>query len=120
MPTLEVTVSIKQDGVPIVGSPFIRRVVVDESQQFATEQATGGGYATLPLTLLDQLSFLLLQPDQQITLRFSNQSDQGLVVNAGGLVLIADVTVNSGASTNATVNNTSGQTAVLTGLGAGT
>lgn len=120
MPTLELSVTAKLNGVPIAGSPFIRRVSVDEIQQFATEQATGGGYATLPITSLDQLNFLLLQPDQTLTIRLSGQSDQGLVLNAGGLLLICDATIAATASTNATTSNASGTTAVLTGLAGGT
>lgn len=120
MPTFEVTVTIKQDGVTLAGSPFIRRVVVDEIQSFSTEQASGGGYATLPTTFLDTLNLLLLMPDQTVTVRFSNQSDQGLVLNAGGLLLLADVAVNSGASTNATTTNASGTTASLSGVAGGT
>ena len=116
--SLEIIVTLKIDGV--AQPPLIRRVVVDEVQQFETEQATGGGYVALPITALDQLDFLILQPDQQVTVRFSNQSDQGLVLNAGGLLLIADATVNSGASTNATTSNASGTTALLTGLAGGT
>lgn len=120
MPTLEIQVVVKLDGLPIGGSPFIRRVSVDEVQQFATEQPTGGGYATLPITSMDIVDFLLLQPDQPITVRLSGQSDQGLVLNGGGLLLICDAAIAAAAATNATTNNASGNTAVLTGLAGGT
>lgn len=120
MSVLEVTVTMKLDGQLLAGMPFTRRVSVDEVQQFQTEQATGGGYATLPVTSLDQLDVLLLQPTQQITVRLSAQSDQGIVLNAGGFLLVVDATIAAAAATNATTSNASGTTAVLTGLAGGT
>lgn len=120
MPILEISVMVKLDGQMVGGAPFIRRVNVDETQQFTTEQASGGGYTTLPLTSLDQLDFLLLQPDQQITIRLGAQSDQGIVLNGGGLLLICDAVIAAAPATNATVNNVSGTTATLVGIGGGT
>lgn len=120
MPVLDLSLSVKLDGQSLAGSPFVRRVTIDEIQQFATEQATGGGYATLPITSLDQVSVLLLQPTQQVTVRLSAQSDQGIVLNAGGILLICDATIAAAASTNATTSNASGATAVLSGIAGGT
>jgi len=120
MSVLEVTVTMKLDGLPLPGTPLTRRVTVDEVQQFSTEQASGGGYATLPITSLDQLDVLLLQPTQQITIRLSAQSDQGIVLNGGGLLLIVDAAIAAAAATNATTSNASGSTAVLTGVAGGT
>ena len=120
MATIEVSVTVKLDGQPISGSPFVRRLTADETQAFAVEQATGGGYVTLPLTSLDQLNFLLLQPDQSITVRLSAQSDQGIVLQAGGVLLICDAAIAAAPTTNATVTNDSGSTAVLSGFAGGT
>lgn len=120
MSVLEVTISAKLDGQPLLGGAITRRVTVDEVQQFSTEQATGGGYASLPLTNLDQLDFLLLQPSQQITIRLNAQSDAGLVVNGGGLLLIVDSAIAAAAATNATTSNASGSTALLSGVAGGT
>lgn len=120
MSVLEVTVTMKLDGQLMAGMPFVRRVTVDEVQQFMTEQATGGGYATLPVTSLDQLDVLLLQPSQQVTVRLSAQSDQGLVLNAGGFLLIVDAAIAAAAATNATTSNASGVTANLSGIAGGT
>lgn len=120
MPTLEAVVILKQDGQILPGYPISRKVTVDETQQFAVESATGGGYVTLPITSLDQVNALVLQPTQQVTVRFSAQSDQGLILNAGALLVIIDSAIAAAAATNVTANNGSGSTAVLSGLAGGT
>jgi hypothetical protein len=117
---IEVTVSIKLNGWEIAGFPYRRRILVDEAQQFSYEVATGGGYGTLPTTQIAALSLLALTADQAITARLDGQSDAGVALNAGGLLLLIDSNVDAGASTNATVDNSSGSTAVVKGLGAGT
>ena len=120
METIEVMVTVKRNGVAIPESPIIRRVSIDEVQSFTTEQASGGGYATLPITSMDQIDVLLLQPTQQVTVRLSAQSDQGLVLNGGGFLLIVDAAIAAAAATNATTSNASGTTVVLAGLAGGT
>lgn len=117
---LDVTVTVKLNGRDVKGFPYQKRLVVDEVQQFAYEKATGGGYETLPITQIATLQALVLAPDQALTVRVDGQSDAGLVLNAGGLLLLLDSTTDAGASTNATIDNSSGSTAVITGLGAGT
>lgn len=117
---LEINITVKRDGKVLGGFPLYRRLQVDEVQQFSTEQATGGGYASLPISLLDTLQALILSPSKQVTVRLNGQSDAGLVVNAGGLLLFIDGSAAAGASTNATTSNSSGSTAVLEGLAGGT
>lgn len=118
---LEVTVSVKLNGYEIAGFPYRKRLLVDEAQQFSYEKATGGGYETLPTTQIASLAALILSsPDQALTVRLDGQSDAGIVLNAGGLVLVVDGTLDAGASTNATIDNSSGSTALVQGLGAGT
>jgi hypothetical protein len=117
---IEVTVSLKVNGVELTGFPYRRRLTVDEAQHFSYEKATGGGHETLPTTHIASLSLLALTGDQSLTLRLDGQSDAGLVLNAGGLALVVDGTIDAGASTNATIDNSSGSTALVKGLGAGT
>lgn len=117
----DVLVTVRKNGLALPDfNPIVRRITCDESQPFVYEKATGGGYASLPATQLDTLQLLLLLVDQQQTLRLDGQSDAGLVINAGGLVLLLNVTVDAGASTNAAIENTSGSTALNQGLAAGT
>ena len=117
---LDVTVIIKRNGRDVTGFPFQWRKVVDELQQFSYEKATGGGYETLPTTQISTLQALAIVADQALTIRLDGQSDAGIVLSAGGLLLALDITADASASTNATLDNSSGSTAVITGLGAGT
>ena len=117
---LDVTVTIKRNGRDVTGFPYQKRMVVDELQSFAYEKATGGGHETLPTTQIATLQALVVTADQALTLRLDGQSDAGIVLSAGGLLLILDATIDAGVSTNATLDNSSGSTAVITGVGAGT
>ena len=117
---LDVTVIIKRNGRDVTGFPYQKRMMVDELQSFAYEKATGGGHETLPTTQIATLQALVVTADQALTLRLDGQSDAGIVLSAGGLLLILDATIDAGVSTNATLDNSSGSTAVITGIGAGT
>ena len=117
---LDVTVIIKRNGRDVTGFPYQKRMMVDELQSFAYEKATGGGHETLPTTQIATLQALVVTADQALTLRLDGQSDAGIVLSAGGLLLVLDATIDAGVSTNATLDNSSGSTAVITGLGAGT
>lgn len=118
---LELNITLKQDGKMVAGFPLYRRVVVDELQQFSTEQTSSPGtYVTVPSTLIDAAQAVLLSSNQPITVRLNGQSNGGIALSAGGLLLILDATLNAGASTNITVDNSSGNTATLSGLVGGT
>ena len=117
---LDVTVIIKRNGRDVTGFPYQKRMVIDELQQFSYEKATSGGYETLPTTQIAAVQALVLTADQSITLRLDGQSDAGIPLNAGGLLLVLDSNLDAGVSTNATLDNNSGSTANITGLGAGT
>ncbi len=121
MATIEVEVIIKRDGRPLEYLRTVRRIELDEIQEFKYEKATGGGFVTLPTGELDEIQALVFQAvDQVATLRLDGQSDAGIVLNAGGMVVIIDCDIDAGAATNATVDNSSGSVALLRGLAGGT
>jgi len=120
MPTLRISVQLDLDGQPLPGTPLVRRLELDEAQTFDVEQATGGGFVAIQAAAIASIQALLLRADRQVTVRLDGQTDAGLVLNAGGLVLIFDATIDAGAATNVTVDNASGSTAVLRGVAAGT
>jgi len=128
MRSVKVSISIEVDGAPIDGSPFIRRLAVDELQAFAYERAVQGApgagtFAALPTGELGEIQFLFLRTDRLVRLHFDGQSDTdvgGVDTNAGGLILLVDVDMDAGGATNALVNNNSGATANLSGLAGGT
>ena len=117
---LDITLTIKRNGQLVSGFPRQYRQLVDEVQQFAYEKATGGGYETVPTTQIAALQVLALTADQAITIRLDGQSDAGISLNANGLLLIIDGTIDAGASTNATIDNSSGSAATIMGVGGGT
>lgn len=120
MPQLKVTVLVELDGEPIAPFPYVRRLTVTEAQAFEFSKATGGGYTALPTEQIASLKALAVRAtDQTVTVRLDAQSDAGILLSAGGLVLIVDATIDAGASTNATVDNSSGSATILRGLGAG-
>lgn len=122
MASIEVTLTIKVDGMPLPGMPIQKRLEVDEhTGRVEFEQATGGGYAALPGTsALSEVQFLFLRANKAVTLRLDGQSDAGIPLNAHGLILIMDADIDVGASTNATLDNGSGATALVQALAAGT
>lgn len=117
---LEVHVTAKLNGKVLPNFPYYRRIQVDEAQQFAVEQATGGGYITLPITSLDTVQALVLSTNQQVTVRMNGQSSGGLVLVNGGVLIFVDGSIAASSSTNVTIDNSSGATAVLEGLAGGT
>ncbi len=122
MPALEITVTAKLDGKPVDGFPITRRISLDELQGFEYEEANDGDTTTfsdIPAGQLDTIQALLLRTDAQVNIRMDGATDAGLLLNAGGLVVIIDHTNDSG-SNRLRVNNNSGGTAVLKGLVGGT
>ena len=120
MPSFELTVILKRNGVDLPGFPVNRRIETDEDASFQHEEATGGGFVALPTGEMDEINFLALKTDQQITVRLDGQSDAGIILNAGGLLLIVDADIDAGASTNATISNGSGSTVNVKGVAGGT
>lgn len=121
---LRLVVQLEQDGQPLAGFPITRRLQVDETAVFAIEKdGTGDAtYSALPTSALDAINFFVLQTDKAVVLRLDGQSDAGLMLNPGAVVLVCDAQIDFGANTNATVNNSAaaGTIAALRGLAGGT
>jgi len=109
MPSIKLSVNLEIDGVTVTGFPLIRRLSVDEIQHFDYEEGADNDtttFSALPTAQIAAIQALLLRPlEQPITLRLDAQSDAGIIINAGGLIIIMDATIDAGATTNATVNN---------------
>jgi hypothetical protein len=118
MPTLKLTVQADLDGVPLRGFPLVRRLPVAEVQGFETMH-TPGGFVSLPLSELSTVAALILRSDQAATLRLDGQSDKGIDVKAGGLVILFDVLLDAGPTLNATVSVPGAVPATLTGVAGG-
>lgn len=115
---IRVTVLVEVDGEPVRGFPIQRRFTVDETQAFAYEKTTGGGFADLPDNQLTTGQFVLLQPDRTVSFRFSDGAAgaTSVDVNAGGLLLVFDGSWANGIE----VSNASGSTALIRGQVGGT
>ena len=114
MPTLEFTVLVKRDGQPISGYPLVRKLTVTEVENKVFTQATGGGFTAMTVGPLASLTGLVIQPDQQLSVRLNGQAAGEWVLNANGLLLILDATINTAAL--ASLQNASGSTANITAL----
>jgi VCBS repeat-containing protein len=124
MPTFRVKVEIDHDGVPLPGFPVVRRLELDEGQQYEYEKAADADavtFSALPGEQVDDIRLLAIQTDQQVTIRVDGQSDAGIIVNAGGILVLFDVTIDAGAgASNAKINNNSGSVADIRGVIGGT
>ena len=121
MATLKATLTLELNGVVLPNFPKVKRLTVAENQSFSHEEATGGGYVALPASELDEIQAMFLETDQQVTIRLDGQTDAGIVLNAGGMLLLFDVDIDAGAgASNASVDNASGSTVNLKGTIGGT
>ena len=123
MPTLKATVNLEMDGISISGYPKVRRLELDESQQFRYEKVDdtdGVTFLAVPTGEIAIIQVLAIEADQQLTFRFDGQTDAGILLNAGGFILIVDATIDASATTNVRVNNNVQPTANIIGIAAGT
>lgn len=106
MPELKVTVTVEQDGQVLPGFPYVQRATVEQTApwnpyfQGASAPAT---FTEVPAPTINILQALVLRPDGLITVRFADQSDAGLNIVAGGLLIVLGCDVQEGAALNATV-----------------
>lgn len=121
--TLTCTISIEKNGQQLPGFPVVRRVSVDEMVTFSTEQASSDGVFAAPnLSNLASVTFFYYSANQITKLLFDGNSDTStpLEMAANGLLVLVNPTIDAGASTNITIENDSGSTALLTGVAGGT
>ncbi len=124
MSNAKTRVSIELDGNPNPLQRIVRRLEQPEFQSFNYEKANDGDtttFSAVPLGEIASIGLLYLESDQQVTIRLDGQTDAGITINADGFVLLHDVTIDSGAgASNLSINNNSGVTAKILGMGFGT
>lgn len=125
MSSLELSVMLRRDGIPSPGFPVTRRIEVDEIQSFKYEKAADNDavtFAAVPADQVATIQALLVRASKTVTLRLDGQTDAGIVINAGGMVLLLDVTIDAGAgASNAKINNPDdADVALIEGFAAGT
>lgn len=123
MPSIEVEVNVKVDGNSLAGYPVVRRLEVNEIAAFDYQQVNQGDTTTfigVPADILDTIRAIILRVDQPMNLRLNGQSDAGIDLSAGALLVILDALIDAGAgASNASLNNNSGNIAVIRGLAGG-
>ena len=124
MPVFELELSIKIDGQLMPAFPLVKRFQAVEGAMLATQKAGGdvaGTYVVVPGTQMSAaLQGLAIASDQAVLIRLNGQTNADIALNAGGLLIVFDGSLNAGASTNATISNTGANPANLTGFWAGT
>ena len=120
MPNLQFTLDVKEDGQTLPGFPLTKTVVTTESLgRSVVNRTSGAGFFELPLGGLDTVTVLFVQADQDTVLRFNDQSDAGLPLTANGYLLLVDGAIPSGATSKASLENTSGSAAEVKQIAAG-
>ncbi len=120
MPVYKTTLIIERDGVVVQSYPKVRTVSVNEAQSFDYEKADDGDsttFSSIPISALDAIQFLTLEADQELTFRFNGQTDAGVLVKAGGNLVMVNCNIDPA---SVTVNNNSGEVAQIKGIAAGT
>ncbi len=124
MPTVKLVIQLEIDNKPVAGFPLVRRLSVDEIQNYNYEEPNDGDMTTFSLIPADQLATiqaLLIRSDKQVNIRLDGQTDAGILLSADGILLIIGATIDAGAgASNAKVNNNSGATAQVQGFAGGT
>lgn len=121
MPVYNVTINITEDGAPLPGFPLVKSKTVTESggKQTYSRPDAAATWTELALTDLGQINVLFVQLDQAYNMRFQDQTDEGLDMNANGIILLIDAAIPSGAALKAAVENGSGSAATVTQVAGG-
>lgn len=119
MSVIEVTVQVRKDGAVFPGFPVTRRVEAEafEGFDYAKEEDLAGVYENLPVTQALPASVVVVKVDREVTVRLAGQTDAGVVLPAGGMLIILGSNIED--APVAALNNVSGGTAKVVGLVAG-
>jgi hypothetical protein len=98
-------------GLVTAAVPYGRRVEFAQAFAVDYDQASGVSFVAVPAsTSLTTLAGVILRSNKTVTVRISGQSDQGITLNPGGILIVFD-----GTMTGVTVQNNSGATAHIDG-----
>ncbi len=110
MPAVVIQITSEIDGHPLPSSPFIQIPDgITQVQAFSVLKTVDGvgSFATIPTvdSFTSIAVILLANPDAELIYRFNGQTDAGIVIPAGGLIMLSGAMLDSGAGTNVLVNN---------------
>lgn len=121
MPVYNLTVNFTEDGQPLPGFPIVQSQLVPEAggKQTFSRPDDPGVFTDLPLGELGDINVLYVTADQPVTLRFNDQTDQGLPMNANGIMIMFTGNIPDAAVSKASLDNSSGSAATVTVISGG-
>lgn len=111
--TARVTVQLELDGQPVRGFPVSRRLLLDETQDFSIDVASGA-FSDLPVSSIATKQLVFLQPNQTTTFQFGNGVAGNIQISPGGFLVLVDCSITSDIEANPSL------TAVIDGQVGGT
>jgi hypothetical protein len=116
MPTIEVTVQVRKDGHLVPGFPIAKRIEAPYSEGFdyAKQTDLAGAFENIPVNQVVPASVVLIRAERAMTVRFAGQSDAGIDLAAGGMILILGSDISD--SPIASINNVSGAEGRVVGV----
>jgi hypothetical protein len=111
VPVLRLHVDADVKNLIMSAIPYTRRVEFAEAIAFDYTQATGAAFVTVPFAPITSIQALVLRADKDVTVRLNGQSDAGIPLKAGGILIVYDANNMTGAQ----VQNQSGSTASIDG-----
>lgn len=121
MAIFQLTINLTEDGRQLTGFPIVKSKTVNESKgrQSIKRPDAAATFTELPLTDLNAVNVLVLQSDQDTTVRFNDQSDAGIPLNANAVLVLFDSEIPSGATLKAALENASGSEATVVMIAGG-
>ena len=120
MAELKVTVQVEQDGVVLPGFPIVERVVVEQVVPWTPlrhDPSPSEAFVALPTTTIVTLQALIVRPNRLLVVRYDGQTDAGIEIEPGGLLLVLGGRADAGPVANVKASAT--ETTLIHGLAAG-
>lgn len=97
MPTWDIELRVRRDGIDIVGSPYVRRIRLTEGTDFDLEvPASQTVQAAVPGCPLLEATGILLNPQNTLSVLVNGGS--AFTLNPGSLLLILDASITGDAA----------------------
>ena len=112
--TYTLTLSLKEDGAELTGFPISATLTVDESKGSAIfTRPDSASYTELDLGEIGEVNLLFVKPSLDSALRFNDQTDGSLPINADGFLLLWNGAIPTGATSKASLQTNTGSIATV-------
>lgn len=121
MAILRLRVSAEMNDQFFPDLPVVLRREYDEVLAFEFDQVSAAAtYVDAPLDALGTIQALILQPDEDITVRLAGQTNGGMPVLKGGIFTLADTDLDNSGGAAVKILNESGNVVTIRGVACGT